>query len=413
MAIEHDYLGYKYDTKGVPAFVIVNEKFVIHKATNRMLDRTHIRKGMTQSAYVLHENEVGYDSEWLYDHFGFGDSGGIDVGGGGSDTVTATVTEPAGGIQDGTLTISGITVDGVEFPEVTVTITEGMTPSEAATAIAAALDGLQDAGGTLTISATADGADVIITEAGGGLFGDGITVTFEEAPPVYEDAAVNLEGGGTAELTITVSGAGEDGANPAYLNITDLLADGNIVVGVSAVTITQGDNPTSIATKVASMLDGLMDSTGTVTISADSTDTVVTVTGATAFDIGVAAEVSDTAMDTTVAPEPDTLASASVSADGSATATVMITNDTEGSLAGTMTTTGLSVSGTAIDGVTDVAVSDGDTVANIASALASMLDGLQDTGATLTINASAVGPSVTITEVGGGLIDATLDVVIA
>ena len=94
---------------------------------------------------------------------------------------------------------------------------------------------------------------------------------------------------------------------------------------------------------------------------------------------------------------------------GTATATITFAGG-PAAAAGTVTLT--ADAGAAITGLTPVAIAQGDTAAQVATKVATMLDGKQDTGATVTLDAAAIGGVVTVTEAGGGNI-ATLTAVIA
>ena len=94
------------------------------------------------------------------------------------DTGTATATITISGLPAtiaGTATVTanaGEAITGLSA----VPITVGMTSSELATAIAAELDGAEDAGTSLTLAAAAVGSVVTVTEDGGADI-DTLTVT--------------------------------------------------------------------------------------------------------------------------------------------------------------------------------------------------------------------------------------------
>lgn len=99
------------------------------------------------------------------------------VEGEGTDTVTITLSGiPAGGQ---TITVAGIVVDAtaIDDPDPYVVIVDD-TLAEIATGLAAAIDGVQDAGTSITVSAASDAAVVTLTNDSGG---DG---EFDTAPTV-------------------------------------------------------------------------------------------------------------------------------------------------------------------------------------------------------------------------------------
>ena len=86
-----------------------------------------------------------------------------------ADTGTATATLTISGSpakSPGTITLAanaGSAIAGLS----TLTFERGTTTDELATAIAAELDGKQNAGETITLEAAADGSVITLTEAGG------------------------------------------------------------------------------------------------------------------------------------------------------------------------------------------------------------------------------------------------------
>ena len=99
---------------------------------------------------------------------------------------------------------------------------------------------------------------------------------------------------------------------------------------------------------------------------------------------------------------------AAVAGTGTATATITFSGG-PAAAAGTVTLT--ADAGAAIDGLTPVAIAQGDTAAAIATKVAAELDAKQDTGGTVTLDATAAGAVVTVTETGGGNIDSLTAVV--
>ena len=101
---------------------------------------------------------------------------GFHIGGQGSDTLTITFAGPPAP-ADATLTIGSLAIEGEAIAGLQdVDITTGDTRDEIATAVAAMLDGLQDVGTTVTLSAAASGNTVTVTEVGGGLFDTGVSL---------------------------------------------------------------------------------------------------------------------------------------------------------------------------------------------------------------------------------------------
>lgn len=100
-------------------------------------------------------------------------------------------------------------------------------------------------------------------------------------------------------------------------------------------------------------------------------------------------------------PYSATLA-ASVAGGGTDTLTISFAGSAMAD--GSVTITGLAVDGTAIDltGLSPVSITDGDTASEVATAVATALDGAQDVGDAITIDAAATGPVVTLTQTGSG-----------
>jgi len=85
----------------------------------------------------------------------------------GTGTATATLTF-AGGPADKAYTITLTSNAGADITGLTpVSVAKGMSADAVAAAVAAELDGKQDAGATITLAATATGSVVSVTEAGG------------------------------------------------------------------------------------------------------------------------------------------------------------------------------------------------------------------------------------------------------
>lgn len=112
-----------------------------------------------------------------------------------------------------------------------------------------------------------------------------------------------------------------------------------------------------------------------------------------------------------VMPAPVPTAPITVADAGGGTATATLTfSGGPADQAYTFTATTIESGGVAFTGFSPVAIAPNQTTEQTASAVAAMLDGLQDAGATITLQASAAGSVVTLTEAGGGNIDNTIDV---
>jgi hypothetical protein len=172
----------------------------------------------------------------------------------------------------------------------------------------------------------------------------------------------------------------------------------------ASVLIPAGTTAAQAAALVATALDALPDLTAAVNAT-DATKVDVTVAGETIDLVQVSAYPAEAPVAPPVVVPPATPVTVVAGGVGTATATLTV-GAAPAAQANTVTVTSLTVGGTAIAGLTPVAVATGDTAAAIATALATMLGGKQDAGATLTLAAVTAAGVVTVIETGGGLIDA-------
>jgi hypothetical protein len=97
---------------------------------------------------------------------------------------------------------------------------------------------------------------------------------------------------------------------------------------------------------------------------------------------------------------------------GTATVTLTFTGG-PASAAQTVTLAGLAIGTDTITGLTVVSIAKGDTVAVVATKVATMLSGKKDAASKVTLAATAAAGKVTLTEVGGGLIAAGATMTVA
>lgn len=222
----------------------------------------------------------------------------------GLGTATATLTFGGGnaeGLLGGVLTITGLASGAAAVTAPAVAVTSGMTLAQLAARVAAALDGLQNVGETVTIEAAAAGAVVTLTEAGGGNIDAGLAgaLTYVQPRPLYAPwppkaaATAAVAGANTTTATITIAGGNAEGLLAGTLTVADL-AIGAADVTVPVVPITSGMSPAQLAARLAARMDGLQDAGETVTIEASATGAVVTITeaGGGTIATGLAATVA-------------------------------------------------------------------------------------------------------------------------
>lgn len=181
--IMSDFFGYRYDDS-VPAFVTLSEKLSAHRATRKMYDTAALEARMADAGYTPGANEIGEDDDWAENHY----PGMIEPPEPVYAAATVTVLGDGGqviafeiegalpdGATAGTLTVTGVAFGGTAVEGLApVTINEGDTREAIAAALAAMLQGLQDAGATYTLQAVAGGPDVTLIEAGGATFDSGV-----------------------------------------------------------------------------------------------------------------------------------------------------------------------------------------------------------------------------------------------
>ena len=193
MGLGIDFLGFRYD-KADGSFLRVGPGWLWHRPSNKFYDASGINAAMAAAKYTPDADEIKRNDKLVATEM-IGFDVGAAMGGGtppvgvpitatvagtGSDTVTITIAGgPIG--SPAKLTIAGISVDGTAIDDpAEVNISANADAASVATKVARAIDGQQDAGTTITVSATANGAVVTLTQAGStgaGNFDAGITAT--------------------------------------------------------------------------------------------------------------------------------------------------------------------------------------------------------------------------------------------
>jgi hypothetical protein len=176
--LQLDIFGYTYDDAN-PAFVDAGT-FWFHLPSEKLLTKTSVAAYMASftPAKTMGATESGsLSSAYTATHLGIPAAAppappaattgtAITATVAGTKTKSATITFGGGPAPAaGTITLTanaGAAIAGLT----PVTVTKGMTAAQAATAVAAALNGKKDAGSSITLAAVSAGAVVTVTEAG-------------------------------------------------------------------------------------------------------------------------------------------------------------------------------------------------------------------------------------------------------
>lgn len=185
MAIALDFLGYVYDTS-VPAFVVIDDKHVVHRASRRLVDLAHLQEAMIAQGYTPGGGEIGINNAWATSHYGIRAYQPsppppsappipfwVVVTGEGTTVLKITMNgnPEAGGLYIANLSVDGFVIDTVG----PVIVSASTTLAELANAVATALDGLMDPQANVVVTAAAQGGVVTVTSSG--TFDSGVSVT--------------------------------------------------------------------------------------------------------------------------------------------------------------------------------------------------------------------------------------------
>lgn len=191
MTIQQNVFGELYDD-AEPCFLTAGGDWVFNRVTREWLKASSLAKHMVLVGWNMSNNEVGVPSqEWSETH-------GVDAVWGPLDIPILTpgykigvsaendMSEVSFLVKDGPSTgssevvISGISVDGSPFADITISISDGFDDNTIAATIAVEITGkLDTSSGTISLSASAADDVVTMTATGGNsnLFDNHPTVT--------------------------------------------------------------------------------------------------------------------------------------------------------------------------------------------------------------------------------------------
>lgn len=202
--IDIDFFKYRYDI-ATPAFVVLGEKFVFHRATLRLIDYPDLLLDMQAASYTPPAYEIGEDADYAWERLG------IDVGFGKIVTIAPDLddTIPAG-------TELSLTWD-VDGSPVTVTWTAiADTSLEDALAALAALAEAED---SIDSAVVVDG-NIILTGSDGNKITGG-TIIVPGAPKIIQAKAQITIG-----MLVRIDAIEVTGSPDPDVNLTGLWQDG-------------------------------------------------------------------------------------------------------------------------------------------------------------------------------------------
>ena len=196
MGLAIDFLGFRYD-EADGSFLRIEPGWLWHRPSKHIYDAAGINKAMAAAQYTAGANEIKRNDALVkaelsgFDPANAGFTGGHAGAGGAAITATITGTgtttiaiDIGGGpaAAPGKLDFAGVAVDGTAITIARINISTGATAQAIATKVQAAVDGAQDAGGTITLHAAVatNGTTVNVTQtgaAGAGNFDAGATGT--------------------------------------------------------------------------------------------------------------------------------------------------------------------------------------------------------------------------------------------